>query len=131
MPMSMPRYSCMESALTISPPSDRASRSDSPDFPAAVGPTTAITGCGMASVWQRRVCPCAARPLAVLRGSDHGVAFETPGGYDDNTTPDAGLYSVDLATWTTTCTARQSGGRRGEDDIEDDFDFGEDGHRLQ
>src|SRR5215471_12839796 len=49
--MSMPWYSCMESALTTSPPSDRASRNDSPDFPAAVGPTTAITG-GMASVWQ-------------------------------------------------------------------------------
>ena len=41
-PMSMPRYSCIESALTISPPSAVASRIPSSDFPTAVGPTTAI-----------------------------------------------------------------------------------------
>ncbi len=44
--MSMPAYSCIESAFTISPPSARARRSASSDFPAAVGPTTAITSCG-------------------------------------------------------------------------------------
>src|SRR5262245_54576227 len=43
-PMSMPRYSCMESALMISPPRVSARRSDRADFPAAVGPTTATTG---------------------------------------------------------------------------------------
>ena len=48
----MPRYSCMESAFTISPPRASASRSDNPDFPVAVGPTTVITRCGMASVCQ-------------------------------------------------------------------------------
>src|SRR5262249_641035 len=42
-PISMPVYSCIESALITSPPSARARPSDSSDFPAAVGPTTAIT----------------------------------------------------------------------------------------
>src|SRR6266852_9637332 len=36
----------MESALITSPPSAWASRSDSSDLPAAVAPTTAMTGCG-------------------------------------------------------------------------------------
>ena len=48
-PMSMPRYSCMESALTISPPSSLASRSARSDLPAAVGPSTAITRSAMLS----------------------------------------------------------------------------------
>src|SRR5690606_17227035 len=43
-PMSMPAYSCMESAFTTSPPSRSASSTARSDFPAAVGPTTAITG---------------------------------------------------------------------------------------
>src|ERR1700744_4686165 len=47
--MSMPRYTCMESALITSPPRAWASSTASPDFPAAVGPTTAITRSPMAS----------------------------------------------------------------------------------
>ena len=43
-PMSMPRYSCMESALMTSPPSSWASRRPRSDLPAAVAPTTATTG---------------------------------------------------------------------------------------
>src|ERR1700722_6300444 len=54
-PISMPWYSCIESALTTSPSSARASASERSDLPAAVGPTTAMTGRSMASVWQRRV----------------------------------------------------------------------------
>ena len=42
-PMSIPAYSCIESALMISPPTSSASRSASSDLPAAVGPSTAIT----------------------------------------------------------------------------------------
>ena len=42
-PMSMPAYSCIESALMISPPRSSASRNASSDLPAAVGPSTAIT----------------------------------------------------------------------------------------
>ena len=42
-PMSMPRYSCMASALTTSPPSACASASPRSDLPVAVGPTTATT----------------------------------------------------------------------------------------
>src|ERR1700733_2740156 len=48
----------MESALTTSPPSVRARARESSDLPAAVGPTTAMTGRSIASVWQRRVWPC-------------------------------------------------------------------------
>ena len=43
-PMSIPRYSCIESALTISPPSCSARSSAKADLPAPVGPTTATTG---------------------------------------------------------------------------------------
>ncbi len=43
-PMSMPRYSCMESALTTSPPRRWASATASAVLPVAVGPTTATTG---------------------------------------------------------------------------------------
>src|SRR3954464_10961145 len=43
-PMSMPRYSCMASALTISPPSRSASSRPRSDLPVAVGPTTATMG---------------------------------------------------------------------------------------
>src|SRR5690606_32577923 len=42
-PMSMPRYTCIESALTTSPPRRSASSTARSDLPAAVGPTTAIT----------------------------------------------------------------------------------------
>ena len=42
-PMSMPRYSCIASALTTSPPSACASASPRSDLPVAVGPTTATT----------------------------------------------------------------------------------------
>src|ERR1700761_9038900 len=42
-PMSIPRYSCIESALTTSPPTARASSTARSDFPAAVAPTTAIS----------------------------------------------------------------------------------------
>jgi tRNA A37 N6-isopentenylltransferase MiaA len=38
-PMSMPRYTCAESALTISPPNRRARASATADLPDAVGPT--------------------------------------------------------------------------------------------
>src|ERR1700722_2691671 len=48
----------MESAFTTSPPSVRARARESSDLPAAVGPTTALTGRSIASVWQRRVWPC-------------------------------------------------------------------------
>src|ERR1700722_17754417 len=48
----------MESAFTTSPPSVRARARESSDLPAAVGPTTAMTGRSIASVWQRRVWPC-------------------------------------------------------------------------
>src|ERR1700739_2910142 len=41
--MSMPRYSCIESALITSPPIARASATARSDLPTAVGPTTAIT----------------------------------------------------------------------------------------
>ena len=40
--MSMPRYSCIASMLTISPPSRSARSSARSDLPVAVGPTTAI-----------------------------------------------------------------------------------------
>lgn len=43
-PMSMPRYSCIESALTTSPSRASARATESAVLPAAVGPTTAITG---------------------------------------------------------------------------------------
>src|SRR4051794_17964412 len=39
----MPLYSCMESALTTSPPTACASATPRSDLPVAVGPTTAIT----------------------------------------------------------------------------------------
>src|SRR5215470_8556284 len=38
-PMSIPRYTCCESADTTSPPAASATRSASADFPEAVGPT--------------------------------------------------------------------------------------------
>ncbi len=49
-PMSMPAYSCMESALMTSPSSACASRRARSDLPAAVAPTTATTGCGPSPV---------------------------------------------------------------------------------
>src|SRR5512137_1119960 len=42
--MSMPRYTCRESADTISPPIASASRTASAVLPTAVGPTTATRG---------------------------------------------------------------------------------------
>ena len=76
-PMSMPRYSCMESALMISPPSSRASRSARSDLPAAVGPSTAITGSAMPPVCHRRAgrelrpaCPPACPPAPGSPGPD-------------------------------------------------------------
>src|ERR1700730_615309 len=43
-PMSKPRYSCVESQATTSPPSRSASHTPSADLPEAVGPTTATRG---------------------------------------------------------------------------------------
>ena len=43
-PMSICRYTCMESAEMISPPTARASIRDSSVFPAAVGPVRMISG---------------------------------------------------------------------------------------
>ena len=52
-PISMPRYTCMESAETIIAPASRASRMARSDLPDAVGPTMAMmfrrgfpSGCG-------------------------------------------------------------------------------------
>src|SRR4029453_19212172 len=42
--MSMPRYTCMESTLITSPDTASARFTTSSDLPAAVGPTTAMTG---------------------------------------------------------------------------------------
>src|SRR5579872_3038859 len=43
-PMSKPRYSCVESQANTSPPNCSASHTPSVDFPDAVGPTTATSG---------------------------------------------------------------------------------------
>src|SRR6266478_6412352 len=43
-PISKPRYSCVESQATTSPPSCSASFTPSADFPDAVGPTMATRG---------------------------------------------------------------------------------------
>ena len=44
-PMSIPRYTCMESALTISPPILFARATERAVFPTAVGPAIMISGC--------------------------------------------------------------------------------------
>src|SRR5580658_2736793 len=44
-PISKPRYSCVESQASTSPPNRSANHTPSEDFPDAVGPTTATKGC--------------------------------------------------------------------------------------
>ena len=48
-PMSMWQYTCIESALMISPFSALASSMDKAVFPTAVGPVRMISGCFIAS----------------------------------------------------------------------------------
>ncbi len=47
--MSMPRYSCMESALTTSPSTACANARPNADLPVAVAPTTATTSTAVKS----------------------------------------------------------------------------------
>src|SRR6185437_2004979 len=88
--MSMPRYSCIESALMTSPPRSNARSTARSDLPAVVAPTTAISMRGRWSAaearhaeqhWRWRVgravgrrrgrCPLAGFPGVARAGAAH------------------------------------------------------------
>src|SRR3954452_21141381 len=61
----------MESALTTSPPSRRASATASAVFPVAVGPTTATTGGGSGTAVTRAVSPMGRGTLRTVSSTEN------------------------------------------------------------